>query len=141
MNLRSGTVIRSGIPAESVVRSRASTQGSTARSQPIVSAPPEEFAYETLSDSSISSEMSHPAGHSSIRLSYDDQLTYSMQNTYGAKIYRDSMNRFAVKIEDHSSEFDPAPWVNYQEDRYMGRDRVMYLVVGDNRASRPTFWG
>ena len=52
-----------------------------------------------------------------------------MQNTYGAKIYRDSMNRFAVKIEDHSSEFDPAPWVNYQEDRYMGRDGVMYLVV------------
>lgn len=52
-----------------------------------------------------------------------------MQNTYGARIYRDPMNRFAVKIEDHSFDFDPAPWVNYQEDRYMGRDKVMYLVV------------
>lgn len=111
---RLGAVIRSGNPAESVVRSRASTQeGSTTRSEPIVSAPVEEFAYETRTESSMSSEMSNPAGHSNIRLSYDDQLILCMQNTYGVKVYRDSMNRFAIKIEDHASEFDPAPWVNY----------------------------
>lgn len=31
--------------------------------------------------------------------------------------------------EDHHSTSDLAPWVNFQEDRYMGKDGVTYLVV------------
>lgn len=34
-----------------------------------------------------------------------------------------------VKVEDHITEFDPAPWVNFQGDRYMGQDGAMYIIV------------
>ena len=41
------------------------------------------------------------------------------------------MNRFLVKIEDHMSHFDIAPFVNYQGDRYMEKSGLMYLVIED----------
>ena len=34
-----------------------------------------------------------------------------------------------VKVEDHPSDLDPAPWVNFQGDRFMGRDGCMYLIT------------
>ena len=74
----------------------------------------------------------HSSFHSQtlgVELDYDGRLRYYSDNTHGAKIYKDFLNRYAVKIEDHASNFDPSPWVNYQEDRYMGRDVVMYLIV------------
>ncbi|KAI5073784.1 hypothetical protein GOP47_0011797 [Adiantum capillus-veneris] len=62
-------------------------------------------------------------------LDYNVRITYCMDNIYGAKIYMDFMNRFVIKIEDHHSNLDSAPWVNYQGDRYMGRDGVSYLFI------------
>lgn len=50
---------------------------------------------------------------------FDNRLCIHAENQYGAKIYIDAMNRYAVKIEEQSSVFDPAPWVNYQGDRYI----------------------
>ena len=41
------------------------------------------------------------------------------------------MNCFLDKVEDHISDFDATPFVNYQGDCYMGKDGVMYLVVED----------
>ena len=35
----------------------------------------------------------------------------------------------AVEVEDHPLDVDPVPWVNFQGDRYMGRDGSMYLLV------------
>ena len=52
-----------------------------------------------------------------------------MENAHGAKIYKDFIQRFSVKVEDHPSEVDPAPWVKFQGDRYMGRDGVMYMLI------------
>ena len=34
-----------------------------------------------------------------------------------------------MKIEDHFTVFDPAPWVNFQGDRYMGTDGSMYMLT------------
>lgn len=48
-----------------------------------------------------------------------------MENAYGVKIYKDFLGRYETKIEDHAFDFDLAPWVNVQEDGYMGRDVVM----------------
>ena len=45
-----------------------------------------------------------------------------MEIAHGAKIYKDFIQRYAVKVEDHPSDVDPAPWVNFQGDRFMGRD-------------------
>ena len=52
-----------------------------------------------------------------------------MENVHGAKVYKDCYQKFAVKVEDHPSDHDPAPWVNFQRDRYMGRDGCMYLLT------------
>ena len=73
-----------------------------------------------------SSYQSQPIG---VELDYDGKLRFHVENTHGAKIYKDFIQRFAVKVEDHPSEVDPAPWVNFQGDRYTGRDEVMYLLI------------
>lgn len=68
-----------------------------------------------------SSPHSQPIG---IELEYDGRICFYSENTHGAKIYRDYLNCNAVKVEDHFSEFDTAPWVNFQGDHYMGRTKV-----------------
>ena len=44
-------------------------------------------------------------------------------------VFKDFINCFAIKIEDHATIFDPAPWVSFQGDRYMGRDGSMYMLT------------
>lgn len=127
MHLRSGACIRSGQPSTVDGRSRASTQESTARSSlPKVSEQEHAFAYEADSEDSMATNSS---GSHGIGLVYNTKLTFERENIYGAQLYRDPSNQYVVKIEDHHSQFDPEPWVNYQEDRYMGRDGVMYLIT------------
>lgn len=41
------------------------------------------------------------------------------------------MNRWAVKIKDHATKVDPAPWIDYQGDSYTGLDGARFLVVED----------
>ena len=55
--------------------------------------------------------------HLGTELEYDCRLRFQMENLQGAKIYKDTINRLVAKIEDHSTIFDPAPWVNFQGDR------------------------
>ena len=63
-----------------------------------------------------------------VDLEYDGRLRFVLENNHGALIYRDFINQYVVKIEDHATLFDPAPWVNFQGDRYMGKDGSMYLL-------------
>ena len=60
---------------------------------------------------------------------FDSRLRFHSENLLGAKIYIDSINRYAVKIEEQSTVLDLAPWVNYQGDCYMGQDESMYLLT------------
>lgn len=60
---------------------------------------------------------------------FDNRLCIHAENQYGAKIYIDAMNRFAIKIEEQSLIFDPAPWVNYQGDRYIDQLGSTYLLT------------
>ena len=64
-----------------------------------------------------------------INLDFDGRLRYLHENNHGAMVYKDFLSRFAIKIEDHATVFDPAPWVNFQGDRYMGRDGSMYMLT------------
>ena len=64
-------------------------------------------------------------------LDFDGILRFYKENAQGTKIYRDFIHRFAVKVEDHASDFDPAPRVNFQGDRYMSEKGVMYLLIDD----------
>ena len=54
---------------------------------------------------------------------------YVRDNPHGALVYRDPQNWFLIKIEDHHTEFEATPFVNYQGDRYIGQQGEMYLVV------------
>lgn len=126
MQLRSGAFYRSGNQLAADGRSRASTHESTART-PGWSAPiAEEVAYDSDSDLSMAS-----ISTAGIELPYDTQIRYERENVHGAKIYKDLTDQSVVKVEDHPTAFDPAPWVNFQGDRYMGRDGAMYLIVAD----------
>ena len=69
-----------------------------------------------------------------IELEYDGTLRFHMTNALSERIYRDFISRFAVRVEDHSSLVDPAPHVNYQGDRYMDSNGVIYLLVKDPEA-------
>lgn len=125
MNLRSGTVLRSGQVEGSVARSKASTQESTARTSSYATHQVPNLESDSQSESSMSS------GNPRIEMEFNAILNYVKDNTYGAKIYRDLLKRSVVKIKDHISEFDATPIVSYQETHYMGRDGVMYQIVDD----------
>ena len=45
-------------------------------------------------------------------------------NVHHAQLFKDPMNRWVVKIEEHSMAFDPSPCVNYQGEMYMGQEGV-----------------
>ena len=52
-----------------------------------------------------------------------------MENAHGAKIFRDCLQRYVVKVEDHPYDIDSAPWVNFKGYRFMGGDGCMYLLT------------
>ena len=66
-----------------------------------------------------------------IELDFNTKIKFIRHNTYGAFIYKDPSHRFLVKIEDHPTEFNASPFVNYQGDRYIGPQGEMYQVVDD----------
>ena len=79
------------------------------------------------SNSSMDTSSSVPMRTQGIELEYDGTLRFHITNAHGARIYRDFISRFAVRVEDHSSPLD-------QGDRYMDRNEVLYLLVEDLEA-------
>lgn len=131
MHLRSGAYYRSGNLSVAGGFGSISTQESTARTQTHVSETIETVAYETDTESSMASFSTNPFETDDHGLTFEGKLTYLRDNEHGAKIYKDYYGKFAVKVEDHPSEFNPGPYVNFQGDRHMGRNGVMYLMVED----------
>ncbi|RYA39310.1 hypothetical protein DD606_25800, partial [Enterobacter cloacae complex sp. GF14B] len=56
-------------------------------------------------------------------------IKYQYDNEQGARIYKDGMDRYCVKIEDRPSEFKDLVPVSYSGDRYLDDEGTMYLVV------------
>ena len=128
MNLRLGAYYKSGHHSELDNRSKASTLGSTARTLSLSNQAIEQINKETLSESSMDTNFSNQS-LPNVELDYDERLRFAMENNHGALIYKDFINGYVVKIEDHVTIFDPAPLVNLQGDRYMGRDGSMYVLT------------
>lgn len=129
MQLRSSTYIRSGQRRLIDRRSELSTQESMARTQSQGTTFVGDLEEDTFSESSMATTSSL---HTRVPgIDYDGTLRFHKENAHGAKIYRDFIHRFAVKVEDHPSDFEPSPRVNYQGDRYMSENGVMYLLVDD----------
>ena len=127
MNLRSGTHYRSGHQSGGENQSRASTLGSTARTPANSTQVEEPSEGDSLSDSSMATSSTIPP--TGLDLEYDGRLRFTKENEHGGLIYKDFINRYVVKIEDHVTPFDPSPWVNFQGDRYMGKDGSMYMLT------------
>ena len=134
MQLRSGIFIRSGQKSSQRSGSNPSTGASTTRTLntgPSLAQQKEQNS-ETSSKLDESMETGQSEGlHDNSGLDYNSRLDYQGLNRYGAKIYKDMLGRYLVKIEDHPSPDEPQVMANYQEDRYMGPHGVMYLVVED----------
>ncbi|MCO5547700.1 hypothetical protein L7F22_001151 [Adiantum nelumboides] len=56
-------------------------------------------------------------------------IKYQYDNKQGAKIYKDDMDRYYVKIEDRPSEFKDLVPMSYSGARYLDDKGIMYLVV------------
>ena len=83
-----------------------------------------------LSNISMDAMSSFQSQSIDIELDYDGRLRFHMENAHGAKIFRDCLQRYyTLKVEDHPSDIDLAPWVNFQGDRYKGGDGCMYLLT------------
>ena len=50
-------------------------------------------------------------------------------NAHDAQLYKDPMNRWVVKIEEHPTIFDPSTWANYQGEIYMRQEGACYQVT------------
>ena len=129
MHLRSGAFYRSGNRSISDIRNRASTQESASRSQFQATLHVEEVVSDTYSDSSMDTAKTLHDNQSNIVLDFNTKITFIRDNTFGALIYKYLSNRFLINIEDHPSDFNATPLVNYQGDRYIGPQGEMYLVV------------
>ena len=129
MHLRSGVFYRSGNPVVRENISRISTEESTARTPGLEVQQVEENLPDYVSDTSMDTTNSYQSQQIGVEFDYEVKLHFHMENAHGAKIYKDYGQKFAVKVEDHPSDHDPAPWVNFQGDRFMGRDGTMYLMT------------
>lgn len=76
----------------------------------------EEGLPDYVSESSMDTTSSYQSQPIGVELEYDGRLRFHMENAHGAKIYRDVIQCFVVKVEDHPSDVDPTPWVNFQGD-------------------------
>ena len=56
-------------------------------------------------------------------------LKFKGANDHGAKIYVNNQGQYLVKVEDHPSEEKTRLWANYQGDRYIGPQGIMYIVT------------
>ena len=57
---------------------------------------------------------------------FNVRLVFARTNAHNAQLFKDPMNYWVVKIEEHPMTFDPSPWVNYQGEMYMGQEGVRY---------------
>ena len=59
---------------------------------------------------------------------FNMRLMFSKTNTHGAQLYKDPLDRWVVKVEDHPTAFEIRPFVNYQGELYMGHNGERYVV-------------
>ena len=62
-------------------------------------------------------------------MDFNVRLEFVHTNAHDAQLYKDPMNRWVVKIEEHPTTFDPSPWVNYQGEMYVGQEGACYQVT------------
>ena len=78
----------------------------------------EDFASKSTSSMSMDT---HLAKVPKCSMAFNMRLAFVKTNGHGAQLYKDLMNMWVVKVEDHLTAFEATPWVNYQGDLYMGQ--------------------
>ena len=64
-------------------------------------------------------------------MAFDMRLAFVKTNGHGAQLYKDLMNMWVVKVEDHLTAFEATPWVNYKGDLYIKQGGEPFLVTKD----------
>ena len=127
MSLRSGNLYKLGRGTNT--KSQKSSEESVTNAIPILEPIQEEDSF-SKSSSSLAFEThvsaSIPDNHPML---FNVRLVFARTNTQDAQLFKDPMNRWVVKIEEHPTAFDTSPWVNYQGKMYMGQEGVRYQVV------------
>ena len=62
---------------------------------------------------------------------FNMRLVFSKTNTHDAQLYKDPLDRWVVKVKDHPTAFEIAPFVNYQGELYMGQNGERYVLTKD----------
>lgn len=100
MHLRSGALYRSRNHSISNVRSKASTKESTTRSQGNVTTPiTQDVEYDSLSNSSMTSNSSERGKVPSTKLDYNVKIVYHSENPHNLKIYTDPINALYKRMD------------------------------------------
>ena len=118
MYLRSGTRYSSGKGNQTIAASIKSSEESVSNSHQVL--PPiveEETASESTSSMSMDEQTVETSTYS---MAFNVRLAFVKTNDHQAQLYQDPMNQWVVKVQDGPTTFDPAPWVNYQGEQYMG---------------------
>ena len=87
----------------------------------------------------MAADSSHAYIKSIYAMAYNVRLGFACLNCHDAQLYRDPMNRWLVKIEEHPMAFDLEPSINYQGDSYMGQETIRYQVA--NEQDNEDKWG
>ncbi|MCO5595827.1 hypothetical protein L7F22_049878 [Adiantum nelumboides] len=77
--------------------------------------------------------------HGPFSMVFNVRLAFAHVNQHGAELYRDPMNKWIVKIAEPTTQFDPAPFANYQGEAYMGQEGDHYVVT--NEPENADKWG
>ncbi|MCO5567204.1 hypothetical protein L7F22_020892 [Adiantum nelumboides] len=132
MNLRSGNLYKSGRGASYAGTSQRSSEESVTNARQVLE-PIVEDSFESSSNSSMASGTPTASAdmHGPFSMAFNVRLAFAHVNLHGAELYRDPMNRWVVKIAEPPTQFDPAPFVNYQGEAYMGQEGDHYVVTSE----------
>ena len=127
MYLRSGNRYQSGQRdlafGVSVKSSEESVTNSYHALEPIV----EE---ETFSDSTSSMSMeARVLETQEYSMAFNMRLVFSKTNAHGSQLYKDPLDRWVIKVKDHPTAFEIAPFMTYQGELYMGQNGERYVVT------------
>ena len=131
MNLRSGNTFKLGAGSIRDGISKISSEESVIQGTNLDTILEDSLEFGSHSTSTMSSEGFRPFSTAGTSMKYNIIIEYYTENPFGAKIYLDPFDRYAVRIDDHAMELVKEVRVTLQGDRYADAQGTQYLIVSD----------
>ncbi|MCO5595831.1 hypothetical protein L7F22_049882 [Adiantum nelumboides] len=128
-----GNLYKSGRRASNAGTSQRSSEESVTNARTVLEPIVEDSIESSLTFSMASGTPTTSTDmHGPFSMVFNVRLAFAHINQHGVELYRDPMNRWIV-------QFDPAPFVNYQGEAYMGQEGDHYVVT--NEPENADKWG